>query len=190
MMTMTKMTMMTMMTQTMAMMALLMCSVDASVASDSFSARLPSESEWSMGEREMLKCCPATGSASCSWSRSLQLCLAADSLTPLSPTHYSTTHSFHSVTLRVDLWQRASIYGTLRWSSMAKQDDNSNNNTDTPTICIWMKTSKCLGDGTGMAAAPVQQALTSRRRSSVLYPELSLHIVNRRRATRATVSAH
>lgn len=53
-----------------------------------------------------------------------------------------------------------------------------------------MKTSKCLGDGTGMAAAPVQQALTSGRRSSVLYPELSLHIVNRRRATKATVSAH
>lgn len=97
------------MRQTMAMLTLLMCSVAASVASLSLSARLPSESEWSMAEREMLKCCPATGSASCSWSRSLQLCLAAP-----SPWHSSTSPRYlllplchspcRSLTAGVNLW--------------------------------------------------------------------------------------
>lgn len=75
---------------------------------------------------------------------------------------------------------------------MAKQDDNSNsNNTDADTDYVNLNEDiQVPTTGTGMAAAPVHQALTSRLRSPVLYPELSLHIVNRRRATRATVSAH
>lgn len=178
------------MRQTMAMLTLLMCSVAASVASLSLSARLPSESEWSMAEREMLKCCPATGSASCSWSRSLQLCLAAP-----SPWHSSTSPRYlllplchspcRSLTAGVNLW-----HASMEFNGKTRRQQQQQQHRRRHRLCQFEWRHPSAHDGTGMAAAPVHQALTSRLRSPVLYPELSLHIVNRRRATRATVSAH
>lgn len=132
------------MRQTMAMLTLLMCSVAASVASLSLSARLPSESEWSMAEREMLKCCPATGSASCSWSRSLQLCLAAPLLMALL--HFTTLPTPSTLSLSVQISdsgrQFMARFDGVQWQNKTTTA-TATTQTQTQTMSIWMKTSKC-----------------------------------------------